>query len=154
MVKDALKFFQAYVHEMIDVGGNNLPKAISVKSGSKLGKFYKERGSSLDMEIVLKQFYTGLNGKPTITKLNENTYEVVIKYPKKFCPIGGSYNPSRASIFQDNICIPYMRGFFNELFPQFTTEADFLNCIPLTNQRTCHYILKLQNKKHTGNSPN
>ena len=33
--KDVLKFFQAYIKEMIDVGGNNLPKAISVKSGSK-----------------------------------------------------------------------------------------------------------------------
>ncbi|GAH52713.1 unnamed protein product, partial [marine sediment metagenome] len=34
---------------MIDIGGNNLPKAISTKSGSKLGKLYKERGLSLDI---------------------------------------------------------------------------------------------------------
>ncbi len=154
MVKDALKFFQAYVREMIDVGGNNLPKAISTKSGAKLGMLYKKRGMPIDLVSALKQIYSVLKAKPIITKLNENTYEVVIKYPKKFCPIGGSHNPSRASMFQDNICIPYTKGFLNELFPQYTFEADIINCILLTNHRTCHYILKLQNKKHTGNSIN
>ena len=154
MVKDALKFFQAYVREMIDVGGNNLPKAISTKSGAKLGKLYKKKGMSLDIKSALKQIYSALKAKPTITKLNENTYDVVIKYPKKFCPIGGNHNPSRASMFQDNICIPYTRGFLNELFPQYTFESEILNCIPLTNQRTCHYILKMQNKKHIDNSLN
>lgn len=145
--KDVLKFFQAYVKEMIDIGGINLPKAISVKSGSKLGKFYKERGSVLDMEVVLEQFYTGLRGKPTIIKLNDNNFDVSVKFSKKFCPIGGIHNPSRGSVFQENICIPYMRGFLSELFPQLTTEADFLNCIPLNNQRICHYILKVRDKK-------
>jgi len=154
LVKDALKFFQAYVREMIDVGGNNLPKAISIKSGAKLGKLYKKKGMSIDLVSSLKQIYSVLKGKPIITKLNENTYEVIIKYPKKFCPIGGSHNPSRASLFQDNICIPYTKGFLNELFPQYIFESDILDCIPLTNQRTCHYILKMQNKNHPSNSIN
>ncbi|MHA2283186.1 MAG: hypothetical protein ACXAC5_20280 [Promethearchaeota archaeon] len=145
--KDVLKFFQAYIKEMIDIGGENLPKAISVKSGSKLGKFYKARGSPYDMEVVLKQFYAGLKGKPTIKKIDDNTYDVSVKYSKKFCPIGGIHNPSRGSVFQENICIPYMRGFLSELFPQLTTESDFLNCIPLNNQRTCHYILKIKEIK-------
>jgi len=142
--KDVLKFFQAYIKEMIDIGGKNLPKAISVKSGSKLGKFYKARGSSLDLEVVLKQFYTGLKGKPTIKKLDDNNYDVSVKYSKKFCPIGGTYDPSRGTIFQENICIPYTKGFLSELFPQFMTEAEFLNCIPLNNKKTCHYILKVR----------
>jgi len=145
--KDVLKFFQAYIKEMIDVGGENLPKAISVKSGSKLGKFYKARGSIFDMEVVLKQFYTGLKGKPTIKKLDDNTYDVSVKYSKKFCPIGGIHNPSRGSVFQENICIPYMRGFLSEIFPHLTTESDFSNCIPLNNQRTCNYILKVKEIK-------
>ncbi|MFX1571568.1 MAG: hypothetical protein ACFFB0_02385 [Promethearchaeota archaeon] len=144
--KDILKFFQAYVKEMIDIGGNNLPKAVSVKSGSKLGKFYKGRESVLTMEAVLKHFYSAFNGKPTIKKLNDNNYDVSVKFPKKFCPIGGIHNPSRGSVFQENICIPYMRGFLSEIFPQLTTEADFINCIPLNNQRTCHYILKVRKK--------
>ena len=145
--EDALKFFQAYIREMIDIGGSNLPKAISVKSGSKLARFYKERGASLNLEDVLKQFYIGLKGKPTIKKLNDNNYDVCVKYSKKFCPIGGTYDPSRGTIFQENICIPYTRGFLSELFPQFTTEAEFLNCIPLNNKRTCHFILKVRDIK-------
>lgn len=143
--EDVLKFFQAYVREMIDIGGENLPKAISVKSGSKLGRFYKNRGSSLDLELVLKQFYVALKGKPTITKIDDNNYEVCVKYPKKFCPIGGSYNPSQNTIFQENICIPYTKGFLSELFPQITTEADFISCIPCNNKKTCHFILKVKN---------
>ena len=141
---DVLKFFQAYVKEMIDIGGINLPKAISVKSGSKLGKFYKGRGLSLDLEVVLKQFYTALKGKPTIKKIDDNNYEVSVKYSNKFCPIGGSYDPSRGAIFQENICIPYTKGFLSEVFPQITTEADFINCIPLNNKKTCHFILKVK----------
>jgi len=142
--EDVLKFFQAYVKEMIDIGGSNLPKAISVKSGSKLGKLYKEKGASLDLEVVLKQFYAALKGKPTVKKLDDNNYDVSVKYSKKFCPIGGSYNPSRGTVFQENICIPYTKGFLSEIFPQLTTEADFLNCIPLNNKKTCHYILKVR----------
>ncbi|UCD02169.1 MAG: hypothetical protein JSV23_03905 [Promethearchaeota archaeon] len=145
--KDALKFFQVYIKEMIDIGGENLPKAISSKLGAKLGKMYKDRGLTLDIETALKQIYLALNGKPVIKQLNENRYEVIVKYSKKFCPIAGAYNPSRAPLFQDNICIPYTRGFLNELFPQFIFGEDFLSCIPLNNQRLCHYILKIENKK-------
>ncbi len=144
--KDALKFFQTYIKEMVDIGGNNLPKAISTKIGSKLGKMYKDRGLTLEIETALKQVYTALNGKPVIKQLDENNYEVIVKFPKRFCPIGGSYNPSRASIFQESVCIPYMRGFLNEIFPQFIFGEDILNCIPLKNQKSCHYILKIKNK--------
>ena len=131
---------------MIDIGGSNLPKAISSKSGAKLGKLYKKRGLTSDIGIALKQIYSALKAKPTIKKLNENTFEVIIKYSKKFCPIGGGPNP-RAQIFQENVCIPYTRGFLNELFPDLTFESEILNCIPLTNQKTCHYILKVEKKK-------
>ncbi len=144
-----MKFFQAYIKEMIDIGGNNLPNAISTKSGSKLGKLYKERGLALDLGFALKQIYFALNGKPVIKQLNDDIYEVIVRYSKKFCPIGGAHNPSRALIFQDNICIPYTQGFLNELFPQFLFESEILNCIPLNNQKTCHYILKIKNKKNT-----
>ena len=145
--KDALKFFQVYIKEMIDIGGENLPKAISTKLGAKLGKFYKDRGLTLDIEDALKQIYFALNGKPLIKQLNENRYEVIVKYPKKFCPIGGAYYPSRPPIFQENICIPYTRGFLNELFPQLVFGEEFISCIPQNNQRFCHYILKIERKK-------
>jgi len=144
--KDVLKFFQAYLKEMVNVGGENLPKAISSKLGSKLGKFYKGKKSSIQINLALKQMYLALNAKPLIKKLDDDNYEVIVKYSKKFCPIGGAYNPSRAPIFQNNICIPYVRGFLNEIFPQFTFGEEILNCIPLNNHKPCHYILKVKNK--------
>ncbi|MFX0007827.1 MAG: hypothetical protein ACFFA7_06350 [Promethearchaeota archaeon] len=135
---------------MIDIGGSNLPKAISAKSGAKLGKLYKKRGLTQEVSMALRQIYTVINAKPVIKQLNENTYEVIVKYPNRFCPIGGSYNPARAPIFQENICIPYTKGFLNEIFPQYTFKEDILNCIPLNNHRTCHYILKLNEKSNVG----
>ncbi|UCC19874.1 MAG: hypothetical protein JSV62_00945 [Promethearchaeota archaeon] len=145
--KDALKFFQVYIKEMVDIGGENLPKAISSKLGAKLGKMYKEREYNPDIVTALKQIYIALNGKPLIKQLDENRYEVTVKYSKKFCPIGGAYTPSQPPIFQENICVPYTRGFLNELFPQIAFGEDFLSCIPLNNQRVCHFILKIENKK-------
>lgn len=135
---------------MIDVGGKNLPKAISSKSGAKLGKLYKKRGLTPDIGITLKQLYSVLKAKTVIKQLNENTYEVIIKHAKRFCPIGGSHNPARASIFQENICIPYTKGFLNEIFPQYMFEEEILNCIPLNNHKTCHYILKLTKRNNAG----
>lgn len=145
-MKDALKFFQAYVKEMIDVGGSNLPKAISSKSGAKLGKIYKNKDLPLNIESALKQIYRVLSAKPKVIKINNITYEVIIKYPKKFCPIGGSENSSNATLFQENICIPYTRGFLNELFPDYKFQSEILNCIPMNSHRTCHYILKVESK--------
>ena len=144
--KEVLRFFQAYIKEMIDIGGKNLPIAISSKLGSKLGKFYKSKNSSFEITSALNQMYLGLNAKPLIKKLDDGNYELEVKFPKRFCPIGGGYNPSQAPLFQDNICIPYVRGFLNELFPQFIFGEDILNCIPRNKQKTCHYILKVSKK--------
>ena len=57
---------------MIDIGGSNLPKAISSKSGAKLGKLYKKRGIPSDIGIALKQLYSALKAKPVIKQLNES----------------------------------------------------------------------------------
>ncbi|MFX1411600.1 MAG: hypothetical protein ACFFA6_14705, partial [Promethearchaeota archaeon] len=132
-MRDALKFFQAYIKEMIDVGGPNLPKAISSKSGAKLGKLYKERGWAINMESALKQAYIALKAKPKITKINDNSYDIVLKYSRKFCPIGGSYNPSNVSLFQDNICIPFTKGFLNEMFPKMNFNSEIKSCILSSN---------------------
>ena len=134
---------------MIDIGGNNLPKAISSKSGSKLGKLYQKKGLASDIESALNQIYSALKGKTTIKKLNANSYDVIVKYPQKFCPIGGSNNASRALIFQENVCIPYTKGFLNELFPQYKFETKIHNCIPLNDHKTCHYLLTLTSRKNS-----
>jgi hypothetical protein len=134
---------------MIDVGGTNLPKAISSKSGAKLGKLYKGKSLVSDIENALKQIYIALKAKPIVKKLNDNLYEVIVKYNKNFCSIGGSYNSARAPIFQENICIPYTRGFLTELFPHYNFEAEILNCIPLNGKKTCHYMLKVSHRRNT-----
>ncbi|MHA1916220.1 MAG: hypothetical protein ACW986_17100 [Promethearchaeota archaeon] len=135
---------------MIDVGGKNLPKAIASKSGAKLGKLYKGKGFPLNIEAALTQIYSVLNAKPSIKQLDEISYEVTTRYPKKFCPIGGSNNSSRALLFQENICIPYTKGFLNEIFPNNKFEEKIINCIPLNNHKTCHYILKVEKRNSTG----
>ncbi|MFX1314586.1 MAG: hypothetical protein ACFE9T_01890 [Promethearchaeota archaeon] len=145
-MKDALKFFQAYIKEMIDVGGPNLPKAIASKSGAKLGKLYKERGWAINIESALKQAYIALKAKPKITKINDNSYDIILKYSRKFCPIGGSYNPSNVSLFQDNICNPFTKGFLNEMFPKMNFNSEIKSCILSSNHRVCHYILHVEGK--------
>ncbi|MHA1986518.1 MAG: hypothetical protein ACW98D_07765 [Promethearchaeota archaeon] len=149
IAKDALKFFQAYIREMIDVGGSNLPKAISSKSGAKLGKVYKEKRLASKIEDALKQIYIALKAKPIVKKLNDNQYEVIVKYSKGFCSIGGSDHSSQSHIFQESICIPYTKGFLNELFPQYKFEADIINCIPLNGHKTCHYMLKVSDRQNS-----
>jgi len=146
-VEDALKFFQAYINEMIDIGGDNLPRSISTRLGVQLGRLYKRREPASDFETKLKKIYTVLGAKANVKKLDENTYEVIVKHLDKFCPIGGSYNPKRAPIFQINVCIPYTAGFLNEILPEFKTSSEIKNCILSNNQKTCHYILKLKKKK-------
>ena len=92
MVKDALKFFHAYINEMIDVGGENLPRAVSTKLGAKLGELYKKRGYA-NLESALNQIYKVLGAKTSIKKIDENTYDIRLKHSKRFCPIGGKKNP-------------------------------------------------------------
>ena len=134
---------------MIDIGGKNLPKAISAKSGAKLGKIYKEKSLVSEIETALKQIYIALKAKPIVKKLDDNQYEVIVKYSKGFCSIGGSNNSSRSHIFQENICIPYTKGFLNELFPQYKFEAEIINCIPIDGHKTCHYNLKVSNRQNS-----
>jgi len=147
-VKDSLKFFQAYIREMIDIGGENLPKTIATKLGIKLAKIYKKRGLADNLESAIKQIYLALNAKPKINKVDDSTLEIFVKHPKKigpnFCVIGGKYDPSRAEIFQNSICIPYTMGFLNGISPNLQFKPTIKQCIIADNVRTCHYILKIK----------
>jgi len=147
MAKDALKFFHAYINEMIDVGGENLPRAVSTKLGSKLAEIIKTRGYE-DLEPALKQIYKVLGAKTSIKKIDENTYDIVLKYSKRFCPIGGKRNPKQAKIIQNNLCIPYTRSFLTTLFTDYTFEAHIKECILDDNSnKHCRYVLKTTSKK-------
>ena len=146
MAKDALKFFQAFVKEMMEIGGENLPRTIATKLGSKLAQIYKARGLADGFELPLRQMYIVLKAHPTITKLDDNTYKISVKHNRKFCPIGGNYNPDNVSIFQKSICIPYTMGFLNEISSDFKYEADIEECILASKKRICQYCLKLKEK--------
>jgi hypothetical protein len=132
---------------MIDVGGENLPKAVSTKLGAKLSNIYKKMGYT-EIEPALRQIYRVLEAKPTIKDMGSDTYEVSVKHAKKFCPIGGKENPELAKLIQESICIPYTKSFLTNLFPDYQFQADIKQCILKDNNRHCKYILKIVNAKN------
>ena len=143
--KDALKFFQAFINEMIDVGGPNLPKSISISLGAKLGKLLRERGVT-GVTNSLKKIYKTLKAKIKITINDDNTYDISLRYSKQFCPIGGKVNPERAKVIQDAICVPYTSSILNSLHPNLKFYPEFKECILNSNEKVCHYQLKTEEK--------
>ncbi|MFX1350412.1 MAG: hypothetical protein ACFE92_17210, partial [Promethearchaeota archaeon] len=97
--RDALKFFQNFIYQMIDIGGENLPKSISTSLGSKLGKMLRERGF-VGIDSSLKKIYKVLNAKTKMKSIDDKTLDITLKYSKKFCPIGGKFNPDKAELIQ------------------------------------------------------
>ncbi|MCK4478998.1 MAG: hypothetical protein KAV01_00580 [Candidatus Lokiarchaeota archaeon] len=138
--RDALKFFQAYIKEMIDVGGINLPKSISASLGAKLGKLLKQRGIS-GLENTLKRIYNVLNAKTQIKTIDDNTMEITLRYRSRFCPLGGKYNPDRAELIQNTICNPYTVAILNTTHPEYKYSAKIMECILNSNQKNCKYRL-------------
>ncbi|TXT66460.1 MAG: hypothetical protein BAJALOKI3v1_30119 [Promethearchaeota archaeon] len=154
MSKDALKFFQSYVNEMIDVGGENLPKSISSRLGAKLAKIYKKAGIC-DIVVGLKKSYEVLKSIPEINETNENSLEVKIQYDECFCPIGGDPdpdNPEKGKIIQESICIPYTIGFLNEFNPNYNYDGAVEQCILSSGQKTCKYVLHRTLKEENNNN--
>ncbi len=146
--RDALKFFQNFISQMIDIGGENLPKSISTSLGAKLGKMLKERGF-IGVESSLKKIYNVLNAKTKIKTLNDDpkTLDITLKYSNKFCPIGGKVNPDKAELIQNTICIPYTIAILNSFDPEFKYESEILECILNSNNRHCRYKLIIKPKK-------
>ncbi|MFX0040357.1 MAG: hypothetical protein ACFFB9_14130 [Promethearchaeota archaeon] len=151
--RDALKFFQNFIYQMIDVGGENLPKSISTSLGARLGKMLKERGFS-GVESSLKKIYAVFNAKTKIQTLSDNpkTLDITLRYSNKFCPIGGKVNPNKAGIIQNSICIPYTAAILNSFNPDFNYEFEILECILNSNNRRCRYKLILKPKVSSENS--
>ena len=132
---------------MIDIGGENLPKSISTSLGARLGKMLKERGFT-GIENSLRKIYIVLNARTKIKKLNDEpkTLDITLKYLNKFCPIGGKFNPDKANIIQNTICIPYTAAILNSFNPNFNYEFEILECILNSNNRHCKYKLTLKPK--------
>jgi len=138
--RDALKFFQAYIKEMIDLGGANLPKSISASLGAKLGKILQKKGVT-SLDDSLKRIYNVLNAKTTIKTIDDNTLDISLKYSKRFCPIGGKYNPDKSDLIQNTICIPYTVAILNSAHPEFKYTSEIKECILNSNNRHCRYVL-------------
>lgn len=147
--RDALKFFQNFIYQMIDIGGENLPKSISTSLGAKLGKILKSRGIA-EVQSGLKKIYNVLNAKTTIKSLDDNNLDVSLKYSKKFCPIGGKHNSERAKLIQETICIPYTTAILTSLNSDYTYKLEINECILKSNNKQCKYRLKFD-KKSTNN---
>ncbi|TFG25038.1 MAG: hypothetical protein EU532_12000, partial [Promethearchaeota archaeon] len=78
MKKDALKFFQAYIEEMVDIGGHNLPKAVSTKLGTKLGRIYKKK-EIRTFKSAVKNSYKALGAKAKIIEVSKNKFKIYAK---------------------------------------------------------------------------
>ena len=128
---------------MIELGGENLPRAVSTKLGAKLAALYKERGI-IDLTTALETSYKALGASTSIKKIDENTYIIKLKHSKKFCPIGGKRNPTNAQNIQDSICTPYTKSFLTSLFPEFKFESEILECIVDNSNSHCSYKLKVK----------
>ena len=137
---DALKFFQNFIYQMIDIGGENLPKSIATSLGAKLGKLLRDRGFS-DVDSSLKQIYTVLNAKTKIKTLDDKTLDITLKYPKKFCPIGGKFNPDKAELIQKTICIPYTAAILSSFHSGYKYDYEIVECILNSNNKHCRYKL-------------
>ncbi len=147
MVKDTLKFFHAYINEMIEVGGENLPRAVSTKLGAKLAGIYKRKGIK-DLDLALKTAYKALGATTKVNYIDASTISVKIKHSNKFCPIGGKKNPNQAETIHNSICFPYTKSFLTNLFPEYSFDAEINKCILTNSNSHCEYLLKVKTKEY------
>ncbi|MHA1764005.1 MAG: hypothetical protein ACTSYC_09670 [Promethearchaeota archaeon] len=146
MTRDVLVFFQAYINEMLDIGGENLPKTISSRLGAKLARSYKKKGIN-NIPLGLKILFKGMKAKIKINEVPNNKMEVINKYKWKFCPIGGKFNPAQAKITQEAICRPYMLGFLNEMDPEYLYSLESMECMLESNKKTCAFSITFEEKR-------
>ncbi len=142
---DALKFWQAFVREMIDTFGANTVKAIAIKLGSKLGQIYKKKGIKT-VDDTLKTSY-GVMKAASVIEYNQDNITVEIEYTKNFCPIGGRNDPKKAELFQKNVCLPFTIGLLNEIDPKCKYEGQINECIMSSNRNCCRYSLHIEKKE-------
>ena len=93
------------------------------------------------------EMYKVMNGKSKIFQVDDKTYEVTVKYPKNFCPVGGTLNRKVAELFQESICKPYTQGFLTSFNPEFKYIGDIHKCIIDDNNKFCQYTLHLEEKE-------
>jgi len=148
--QDALKLFQTYLSELVEIGGKNLPKSISSGLGAKLAKIYKKKGIN-DIISGLRKSYQVLNGSPEFKEIEKDKWEIKINYSNHFCPIGGKKKSSRGNLIRESICIPYTIGFLNEMNSEYFYRLKSEECILETGDNICHYMLQRKRKQKDNN---
>ncbi len=124
---DIIKFFQAFIRQMIKVGGGNLPKTISASLGAELGKSYLKKNVR-DWQKALTGMIEGMGGKLEIIE-KENKWLLLSRYPSEFCPIGGSHDTARFDDTVSSICVPYLLGYLQALRMKVTQNSILNKCI-------------------------
>ena len=72
---------------------------------------------------------------------HDDHLEVDLKYLRKFCPLGGKYNPNMSDLVQNSLCVPYTNAFLNEIDQDYKHEITINECILSSNGRSCNYRL-------------
>ena len=138
---DIIKFFQAFVRQMVKIGGKNLPKTISSSLGSELGKSYLKK-NVLDWKKALTGMITAMGGKLEIVE-KEGSWLLISHYPTEFCPIGGKPDSVRFADTTDSICIPYLTGYLQGLRQKLTQNPLLTKCIVRDGGKTCEFQIEL-----------
>ncbi len=137
MTTDIIKFFQAFIRQMIKVGGKNLPKTISSSLGGELGKYYL-KNNVLDGKTALTGMIEGMGGKLEIIEQN-NAWILKIQYPVEFCPIGGKQDTVRFEDTTQSVCIPYLVGYLQALKMKLTQNPTLNKCIVRDGGCNCEF---------------
>ncbi|MHA1369336.1 MAG: hypothetical protein ACTSWN_15260 [Promethearchaeota archaeon] len=139
---DINKFFQAFISQMIAIGGVNLPKSISSRLGWNLGDLYRKKGKD-DVIKALKSMFVGMGGEPTLVDSDDERFTMDVEYPTTFCPIGGA-NPKRYNLFSESICKPYTSGFVSAYYPDMRIKVEIERCILKDDKNKCRLRVHIQ----------
>ncbi len=134
---DIIKFFQAFIRQMVKVGGGNLPKTISSSLGGELGKSYLKKNVR-DWKKAITGMIEGMGGKLEIVE-KEGSWLLISQYPSEFCPIGGKQDSVRFASTTDSVCIPYISGYLLALRLKLKRNPILNKCIVKDGGKTCEF---------------
>jgi hypothetical protein len=144
MQNDTVKFFQAFISQMIMIGGNNLPKTIAIKLGGNLGGLYRNKGVN-DWKVALKGMLVAMGGDVKSIERDGEDFFWLTEFQENSCPIGGKMNKARHAMFKVSVCEPYIKGFLNAFESSWKCDVESTGCILKDGGKSC--AMKMAFKK-------
>ncbi len=138
---DILKFFQAFVRQMAEVGGVNLPKTISASLGANLGRRYALQGIPA-WKDALPRMVEAMGGVLDVVEQG-GEISLKIRYDCGYCPIGGIQSPAHFDSVTEGVCRPYLAGFLRSLKDNPGNLPAIQRCIVRDGGGTCEFRVKL-----------